>query len=504
MDIPSSNTGRLVARLLLDLNSDKAQREVKCRATYRHAGRCRTAATCMPISYAFESFACMLQVRMREMEKAMRQMEKDESRQLRGLTGSSGRTDFGRTTLSGRGSPTGSTPTASGLTTPTGRLTPPGISTGGEAADRVTPPSTTGSGRSTPTGKVTPPGTTSPGRTAPVLNTAHHLDAVDSDPQRFAMADAAGTTTVSGRGISGLTSPADSVTPSDVSFSTADQADFHSSFLHESPSAEDAAKGFFADSNEVDSAAVASGHQQGADNSLNLDSFATAGSRLTTAAAPAASQPGQLLPTKSSVKDAVATWEVSHPASSRLAPGRSTAAQPATGLSSSVYEASHDSMSSPLAASRSSAAQQASSLSRGVSSSLSRGVSSKIASSKSSVAYQTKSLSEGVYGKLYSSRSSAAQIVTSPSWDREEEEQLITTERLAVKNGGMVSSGISTSSSGGGTAVRADATSSSGIGRFGGGVGRGGVKKFAVEVRPAAGYAAMTSQTAELTEAPDR
>ena len=433
---------------------------------------------------------------MREMEKAMRHMEKDESRQLRGLTGTSGRTDFGRTTLSGGLTPTGSTPTASGLTTTSGRLTPPGINTGGEAADRVTPPSTTGSGRSTPTGKVTPPGTTPPGRTAPVLSTAHHLDAVGSDPQRSAMADAPGTTSVSGKGISGLTSPADSVTPSEVSSSTADQADFHSSFLHESPSAEDAAKGFFADSNEMDSAAVASGDQQGADSGFSSDSFATAGGHLATAAAPAAPQPGQLLPTKSSVKDAVATWEVSHPASSRLLPGRSTAAQSATGLSSSVYEASHDSMSSPLAASRSSAAQQASSLSRNGP--------SKIASSKSSVAYQTKSLSEGVYGKLYSSRSSAGQIVTSPSWDREEEEQLITTESPAVKHGGTVSSGISTSSSSGGTAIRAVATSSSGIGRFGGGVGRGGVNKFAVEVKPAAGYAAMTNQTAELGDAPDR
>lgn len=431
---------------------------------------------------------------MREMEKAMRQMEKDESRQIRGLTGPSGRTDFGRTTLSGRVSPTGSTPSASGLNTPTGRLTPPGINTGGEAADRVTPPSTTGSGRSTPTGKVTPPGTTAPGRTAPDLSTAHHLDAVGSDPQRSATADAPGTTSVSGKGISGLTSPAD-VTPSEVSVSTADQVDFHSSFLHESPSAEDTAKGFFGESNEVDTAAVAKERQLDADSGFSSDNFATAGSRLATAAAPAAPQPEQLLPTKSSVKDAVATWEVSHPASNRLAPGRSTAAQLATGLSSSVYEASLDPMS-PQAANRSSAAQQASSLSRGVP--------SKIASSKSSVAYQTKSLSEGVYGKLYSSRSSAGEIVTSPSWDREEEEQLTTTESLAVKNGGMISSGISTLSSVGGTASRADAIASSGIGRFSGGVGRGGVNKFAVEVKPAAGYAAMTNQTAELTDAPDR
>ncbi len=174
--------------------------------------------------------------------------------------------------------------------------------------------------------------------------------------------------------------------------------------------------------------------------------------------------PGQLVSSRSTVKDAIAMYEGSHPVSTHLSNSRLTAAQQSSSLSGGAY--------------------------------------SKLTSSQSSVAYQTKSLSEGVYGKLYSSKSSVSQIATSPSWDQGEEEELITSSITAFGDSHLAGGGLCTASSGGGVPRGAGVTYGSGIGRFGGGIGRGGNNKFAVEGKPADGNAA--THAAELESSSER
>ncbi len=380
---------------------------------------------------------CMAQVRMREIEKAMRQMEKDESRIARGITSPTGRTDSGRTTPMGRVTSPGITPSASGFTSPSGRVTPPGVTSGLAASGRVTPPSTSASGRTTPTSKVTPPGTSPPGRVTPTGRTANPKADADN-LQGLAMADAAETASTSGRGVSGLTSPAESVTPSCVSFLTDNHAGLSSAFLHESSSAPDAITDILV-SGLANETADASEQQQVHSSGLSVDSSATAvglehATVDTSSGSLATAVPGQLVSSRSTVKDAIAMYEGSHPVSTHLSNSRHTAAQQSSNLSGGAY--------------------------------------SQLTSSQSSVAYQTKSLSEGVYGKLYSSKSSVSQIATSPSWDQGEEDELITSSIPAFGDSHMAGGGPSTASSGGGVAMGAGVTSSSGIGRFGGGIGR--------------------------------
>lgn len=404
---------------------------------------------------------------MRQIEKEMRQMEKDESRGARGLTSPTGRTDSGRTTPMGRGTSPGITPSASGFTTPSGRVTPPGVTGGVAASGRVTPPSITASGRTTPTSKVTPPGTSPSGRATPTGRTASLMADV-GDSQGFAMADAAGRASASGRGVSGLTSPAESVTPSGVSFMTDDHTGLSSAFLHESSSAPNAITDMLV-SGVANQTADASEQQQVHSSGLSVDSSATAvglehATVDTSSSSLATAVPGQLVSARSSVKDAIAMYEGSHPDSTHLSTSRHTAAQQSSSLSGGAY--------------------------------------SKLTSSQSSVAYQTKTLSEGVYGKLYSSKSSVSQIATSPSWEQGEEEELITSSIPSSGHSHIVGGGGSTSSSGGGVTGGTGITSSSGIGRFGGGIGRGGMNKFAVDSKLADGNAA--THAAELDPSSER
>ena len=398
---------------------------------------------------------------MREIEKAMRQVERDQSRSARGLTSPTGKTDSGRTTPMGRATSPGITPSASGYTTPGGRVTPPGVTTGVPASGRVMPPSTSASGRTTPTGKVTPPGKSLSGRVTSTGRTANpKADA--GNPHGLAMADAAGTVSPSGRGVSGLTSPAESVTPSGVSLMADDHTGLSSAFLHESSSAPDAITDILV-SGVANQTADASEQQQVHSSGLSMDSSTTAvrlkhATEDTSSGSLATAVPGQLVSSRSSVKNAVLMYEGSHSISTHLSNSRHTAAQQSSSLSEGAY--------------------------------------SKLTSSQSSVAYQTKSLSEGVYGKLYSSKSSVSQIATSPSWDQGEEEELITSSIPAFGNRHMAGGGDSTASSGGGVFRGSGVTSSSGIGRFGGGIGRGGNNKFAGEGKPADGHAA--NHAAEL------
>ncbi|DBA98927.1 TPA: hypothetical protein ACH3X1_014672 [Trebouxia sp. C0004] len=413
----------------------------------------------------FNNWKFDFKVRMRDIEKTMRQMERDEYRHARGLTSPTGRTDSGRTTPMGRGTLPGITPSASGFTTPSGRVTPPGVTSEVAAFGRVTPPSTSVSGRTTPTGKVTPPGTSPSGRATPTDRSANPT-ANAGNPQGFATADAAVIASTIDRGVSGLTSPAESATPSGVSFTADDHAGLSSAFLHESSSAPDASTNTLV-SGVANETADVFGQQQAYSSGLSMNGSATAvglehaiidisSGSLATAV------PGQLVSARSSVKEAIAMYEGSHPVSTRLSNSQYTAAQQSSSPSEGAY--------------------------------------SKLTSSQSSVAYQTKSLSEGVYGKLYSSKSSVSQIATSPSWDQGEEEELISSSIPAAGSRHIAGSGFSTASGGGGRG--ADATSSSEISRFGGGIGRGGMNKYAVEVKPADWDAA--NQEAELDPSSER
>ncbi|KAL0022610.1 hypothetical protein WJX77_009755 [Trebouxia sp. C0004] len=388
----------------------------------------------------FNNWKFDFKVRMRDIEKTMRQMERDEYRHARGLTSPTGRTDSGRTTPMGRGTLPGITPSASGFTTPSGRVTPPGVTSEVAAFGRVTPPSTSVSGRTTPTGKVTPPGTSPSGRATPTDRSANPT-ANAGNPQGFATADAAVIASTIDRGLS-------------------------SAFLHESSSAPDASTNTLV-SGVANETADVFGQQQAYSSGLSMNGSATAvglehaiidisSGSLATAV------PGQLVSARSSVKEAIAMYEGSHPVSTRLSNSQYTAAQQSSSPSEGAY--------------------------------------SKLTSSQSSVAYQTKSLSEGVYGKLYSSKSSVSQIATSPSWDQGEEEELISSSIPAAGSRHIAGSGFSTASGGGGRG--ADATSSSEISRFGGGIGRGGMNKYAVEVKPADWDAA--NQEAELDPSSER
>ncbi|DBB15309.1 TPA: hypothetical protein ACH3X3_003563 [Trebouxia sp. C0006] len=237
---------------------------------------------------------------------------------------------------------------------------------------------------------------------------------------------------------------------------TDDHTGLSSAFLHESPSAPHAITDGLV-SGVANETTDASEQQQVYSSGFSMNSSATAAGLEnatvdTSSGSLATAVPGQLLSSRSSVKDAIAMYEGSHPVSTHLSNSRHTAAQQSSSLSGGAY--------------------------------------SQLTSSQSSVAYQTKSLSEGVYGKLYSSKSSVSQIATSPSWDQGEEDELITSSIPVFGSSHVIGSGLSTPSSCSGVASGAGVTSSSGIGRFGGGIGRGGNNKFAVEGKPADGNAA--------------
>ena len=365
----------------------------------------------------------LLQVRMRELEKATRQMEKDESRHARGLISPTGRTDSGRTT-------------------PTGRVTPPGITNGFSGSGRVTPLGTTpsGSGLTTPTGKVTPWGITSStisnstNRVLPAdtFSSASASLAAARNPKKHIAADLSGRTSPTGRTDSGLTTPTGSVTPSGLSFVTNADYGADASLRHEL-------------------SATSAASTATAEGSFRHESASAVGGDVSnTSSAAGSAHPAKLLPTKSSVKDAIAMFEGSHPPSSRLSASKSTTDQQFKSLSGAVP--------------------------------------GKLAPSKSTVAYQTKSMAEGVYGKLYSSKSTLGQDAISASWDTEEEEasNVDRSAGVASPSGG----GVNVPGSGSGVPTRAGSLSSGGIGRFGGGIGRGGSNKFAVEANHATGLAA--------------
>lgn len=341
---------------------------------------------------------------MREIEKAMRQMDKGDSRHTKpsrqfseaALLSPTCRTDSGRSTPTGRISPPGTN--TSGLTTPTGRVTPPGSTT---LTGRATPPGVE-SGLTTPTSRVTPYGTTTSGR-----------------------------------------SIVDAATPSELMT--------HASHVSTSLAKNHAAESFKAAHHDKAAADVAVG-----DVGEEADAEAEA-------------LVPRLLSSKSSVKDAVLLYEGSHPVTSRQLPinekqlpfskghsptsngqvpnskrqGSVSIQQPSTSFSTDAL--THDGTSRQF---------------------------KRLATSKSSVPYQTKGLSEGVYGKLYSSKSSMAQDGISAAWLDDAE----------TSDGPVISDGVSTSGGGRLVANGAGGAVSSGIiGRSGGGIGRRGTNKFAID-----------------------
>ena len=405
-------------------------------------------------------FACLrtrltvVQVKMREIEKAMRQVEKGNSRHAfvsrqfseAALLSPAGRTDSGRST-------------------PTGKLTPPGTTYSGSTTptDRTTPLGTASSGLTTPTGRVTPPGR------APVT----------------------GRTTPPGVE-SGLTTPTGSVTP----YGTITSG-------RSSPVAAD----YATEQTQGEGCVIATALSAAV--SWNSDPDATAANRAVagTAADDVVNNFGgeadaeveglvpRLLSSRSNVKDAVALWEGSHPVSSRkpfsgnrqLLPfgDGQTSASGNGQLPFSDRQA--DNRRLPFGKGQASASsqrqlplsgQQVSISGRQLSTSPDAqprpnadGHATRLVTNPNP--YQTRSLSEGVYGKLYSSESSIGQDAISAAWNDGDEHRIS-------------SSGLGASGSGRHTAMGTDAVASSGIGRFGGGIGRGS-SKFALESKPESG-----------------
>ena len=329
------------------------------------------------------------QVKMREIEKAMRQMDTGDSRHTKtsrqfsevALLSPTGRTDSGRSTPTGRTTPPGTN--ASGLTTPHGRVAPPGSA---PLISRATLPGME-SGLTTPTSRVTPYGTTVSGRSSPV----------EAASPTELMADA-----------------------SHVSRSLAKHtADAVSKAAHHDKAAFDGAAG------------TAAG-----DVRLEADAEAEA-------------LVPRLLSSRSSVKDAVLLYEDSHPVTSRQLPinekhlllskGHASVSNghlPVSKRQGSVSIQQPSTSFSPDAQAPASTTRQF----------------ARLATSKSSVPYQTKGLSEGVYGKLYSSKSSLAQDAISASWVHDDEtcdDQVSAHGTSTVSSGRPVVSRAGVASSGG-------------------------------------------------------
>lgn len=412
-----------------------------------------------PSLACFSTILSVVQVKMREMEKAMRQVEKGGShhalvsRQFSeaALLSPTGRTGSGRTTPTGKLMPPGTT--HSGSTTPTGRNTPRG----------------TASGLSTPTGRITPPGRT------PVT----------------------GRSTPPGMQ-SGLTTPTGSLTPYGTTTSG-----------RSSPvaavSATQQAQG---DECKIASTAVvASGsgsHNTAADRAVACTAVDVSRDVKGETDAEAEGLVPRLLSSRSSVKDAVALWEVSHPVSSRkpssgnrLLLPFSDGQTPANGDGQLPFSDRPSPISghrqlpfgkrqAPVRGDRQllSGDGQASASSHrqlpfngqapisgrqhstGASLKLTQTTpdadvhTTRLVTSQSP--YQTRSLSESVYGKLYSSESSIDQDAISAAWKDDH-----------TTNEHHIGSGTGISGSGRQTAIGSGAVAGSGIGRFGGGIGRG-------------------------------
>lgn len=397
---------------------------------------------------------------MREIEKAMRQVEKGGSRHAcvsrhyseAALLSPAGRNDSGRTT-------------------PTGKLTPPGTTHSGSttATGRTTPLGTASSGLTTPTGRVTAPGRTPvTGRTTP--------PGVES----------------------GLTTPTGSVTPYGTTTSGRS-----SPFAAVSATEQEQGEGHIIAS----AAAVASGsgfYNTAADRAV----AGTAADKVNSdvrgeADAEAEGLVPRLLSSRSSVKDAVALWEGSHPVSSRKAFSGNRQLLPFSDGQTSAGgngQVPFSDRQSPISGNRqlpfgkgqvcASSQRQLPFSSEQVSISNRRPSTSPITHAQttpdaaaqatrlvtSQSPYQTRSLSKAVYGKLYSSESSISQDGISAAWNDGD-----TTNEHRID-----SSGLGTSGSGRHTAIGTDAEASCGIGRFGGGIGRGS-SKFAVEPKPETG-----------------
>ena len=368
------------------------------------------------------------QVKMREIEKAMRQMEKGGSHKAKAsrqfseaaLLSPTSRTDSGSPT--GRVTPPGTS--GSGLATPSGKVTPPATTGSGLATPtgRVMPPGSTGSGLATPTGRVTPPGTT-PAAMESGLTTP--------------------TSRVTQYGLnSGRSSPVDAASDAESS---------HVAHLFTSTGSAAAATVIIDDRSAHSAvAAAAIGHVSSdirAEADLQSEDMVP-----------------RLLSSRSSVRDAVLLYKGSHPSSSRQPVG-SNMQLPFNNrqhIQASGQALSYTRQGTVIPQKPSTSFSADTQMHKHAGRQLNR-----LATSKSSVAYQTKSLSEGVYGKLYSSKSSLHQDAISASWEPD--------------NAAAQSSGLSTSGSGRHVASWAEATASGGIGRFGGGIGRGGLSALAPE-----------------------
>ena len=379
---------------------------------------------------------------MRDIEKAMRQMEKGASHHAlvfrqhseAALLSPTGRSDSGRTTHSGKLTPPGTT--RSGLTTPTGRVTPLGTASSGltTPTGRVTPP-----GRAPATGRTTPPGMES-GLTTPT-----------------------GSVTPYGTTISGRSSP--------VGDAPAHQMMSHDGHIAASTAAIECETAYH---DIAPGSAVAGTAAEEASSDVRREA-----DEEDEGLAP------RLISSRSSVKDTVALWEGSHPLSSRQPPSGKRqllpfrdGQPPSSGDGQQPFSNGH----APISGTRQlpfskgqapiSSRQPSTSLSTQAQTKNDAGAqSTRLVASQSP--YQTRSLSEGVYGKLYSSTSSISQDAISAAWNDDN-----ITAGYQIGSGGTDASG-----SGRHTAVGTNAAAGSGIGRFGGGIGRGG-SKFAVDSKP--------------------
>lgn len=407
---------------------------------------------------------------MREMEKVMRQVEKGGSRHAAlprhnseaALLSPTGRSESGRTTPTGRTTPPGRT--ESGGTTPTGRTTPPGMTHSGSATPtgRTTPLGTASSGLTTPTGRVTPPGRTpASGRTTPL--------GMDS----------------------GLTTPTGSVTPygtttssrsspvAGVSGSAPAQHDDH--IIASAAAAASASR--LHDADRAVAGTAAYDVRGDADEEVDSEGLVP-----------------RLLSSRSSVKDAVALWEGSHPVSSgKPSSGNRQLMSPSDGQASVSgdrqlpFSDRHGPISShsqlpfgkrqaPITGDRQlpfGMGQASNSGGQPFTSHAdtrpdAEGQAARPLTNQS--VYQTRSLSEGVYGKLYSGESSISQDAISAAWN----------DTATSAEHGIGSSGSGASGSGRHAVIRTGAAAGSGIGRFGSGIGRGS-SKFAADSKPEAG-----------------
>lgn len=412
---------------------------------------------------------------MREMEKVIRQVEKGGLHHAAiprhsseaALLSPTGRSESGRTTPPGRTTPSGRT--GSGRTTPTGRLTPPGITHSGSATPpgRICPLGTASSGLTTPTGRFTPPGRTR----------------------------ASGRTTPPGME-SGLTTPTGSVTPYGITtssrsspvggISASEEAQQGGHIIASAAAAASASRLHDADNRNTDRAVAGSAAYDvrgDADDEVDSEGLVP-----------------RLLSSRSSVKDAVALWEVSHPVSSgKPSSGNRQLMFPRDGQASVSDDrqlpfgdrqgpiGSHsqlpfdrkqapfsDDRQPPFGTGQASNSGGQPFTSHAETRPDAEGQATRPVTSQG--VYQTRSLSEGVYGKLYSSKSSISHNAISAAWN----------DDAASAEHGIGSSGSGASGSGRHTVIRTGAAAGSGIGRFGSGIGRGS-SKFAVDSKPEVG-----------------